>query len=97
MGNRLAGKDEAEYQITDAGASLVVTLGPDAPVGGRPTIYVDDMRTTRQHEFQPPADLGNDDLALLIYTSGSTGRPKGVLLDHRHAEVMSATMAQHFN
>ncbi|GAB3292511.1 class I adenylate-forming enzyme family protein [Parasphingorhabdus pacifica] len=89
-------EDEAEHQITDSGASLVVTLGPDAPVGGTPTIYVDDMRTTRQHESQPPADLGDDDLALLIYTSGSTGRPKGVLLDHRHAEVMSATMAQHF-
>ncbi|MBA8824155.1 acyl-CoA synthetase (AMP-forming)/AMP-acid ligase II [Saccharopolyspora lacisalsi] len=88
-------EDEAEYQITDAGASLVVTLAPDAPNGDRSAIHVDDMRTVRRGEPRPPAEVEDDDLALLIYTSGSTGRPKGVMLDHRHAEVMSATMAHH--
>ncbi len=88
-------EDEAGYQIDDAGAALVVNLGPDAPTGGKPVIHVDDMRTVSRGEPPPPADLGGDDLALLIYTSGSTGRPKGVLLDHRHAEAMSETMAQH--
>ncbi len=88
-------EDEARYQITDAGAALVVNSGPDAPTGGRPAVHVDDMRTARRGSSRPPAELSGDDLALLIYTSGSTGRPKGVLLDHRHAEAMSATMAQH--
>ncbi|NIJ12576.1 acyl-CoA synthetase (AMP-forming)/AMP-acid ligase II [Saccharomonospora amisosensis] len=86
---------EANYQIADSGASLVVTLGPGVSVAGRPAIHVDDMRTNRLREAQPPAAVSGDDLALLIYTSGSTGKPKGVLLDHRHAEVMSATMARH--
>ncbi|MGI5995336.1 MAG: class I adenylate-forming enzyme family protein [Saccharomonospora viridis] len=88
-------EDEAAYQINDAEAALVVNLGPDAPTGGRPAIHVDRMRTVRRNEPRPPVELDGEDLALLIYTSGSTGRPKGVMLDHRHAEAMSETMAQH--
>lgn len=88
---------EADYQINDAGASLVLNPGPTAPTGGRPAIHVDDMRTSHVGLPQAPVELAGDDLALLIYTSGSTGKPKGVMLDHRHAEVMSATMAEHFS
>ncbi len=86
---------EADYQIEDSGAKVVVNAGPDAPAGGRPVIHVDDMRTERRGDPVAPADLTGDDLALLIYTSGSTGRPKGVMLDHANAEAMSGTMAQH--
>jgi long-chain acyl-CoA synthetase len=88
--------DEADHQIADAGASLVVNLGPDAPTGGRPAIHVSDMRT----EGGPagaPAAIAGEDLALLIYTSGSTGRPKGVMLDHANVDAMSRTMAEHFS
>ena len=88
---------EAEHQITDAGASIVLNTGPEAPTGGCRTLHVDDVRTSRVRAAQAPVELAGDDLALLIYTSGSTGHPKGVMLDHRHAEVMSATMAQHFS
>ena len=86
---------EADYQIEDSGATVVVNLGPDAPTAGRPAIHVDGMRTTRVGDAVPPVQLTGDDLALLIYTSGSTGRPKGVMLDHANAEAMSSTMAQH--
>lgn len=86
---------EAEHQLGDSGAAVVVNLGPDAPSDGRCTIHVDDMRTERRGEPVRPVVLAGDDLALLIYTSGSTGHPKGVMLDHTHAEAMSRSMAEH--
>jgi long-chain acyl-CoA synthetase len=88
---------EADHQIGDSGAAVVVNLGPDAPSAGRPAIHVADMRVTAAGTPVPPVALRPDDLALLIYTSGSTGRPKGVMLDHANAEAMSSTMAQHFS
>ena len=87
--------NEADFQIEDSGAAIVVNLGPEAPTGGRRVIHVDDMRTERRGEAVAPVDLSGSDLALLIYTSGSTGRPKGVMLDHDNAEAMSGTMARH--
>ncbi|RLV55979.1 AMP-dependent synthetase [Aeromicrobium phragmitis] len=86
---------EADYQISDSGAKLVVNLGHSAPDGGRPAIPVDAMRTTLQGRRADPVPLIGDELALLIYTSGSTGRPKGVMLDHANAEAMSGMMARH--
>ncbi|CCG03158.1 class I adenylate-forming enzyme family protein [Blastococcus saxobsidens] len=86
---------EADHQITDSGATVVVNLGPDAPTGGCAAIHVGDMRVTGGVAV-PPVDLRGEDLALLIYTSGSTGRPKGVMLDHANAEAMSGIMAAHF-
>ena len=88
--------NEADHQIQDSGASLVVNLGSDAPTGGRPAIHVEDMRTRRTGEPAAPARLDGGDLALLIYTSGSTGRPKGVMLDHANVEAMSSMMTEHF-
>jgi long-chain acyl-CoA synthetase len=87
---------EADHQIADSGATVVVNLGPEAPTGGRPTIHVQDMRVAEGGAPIPPVPLRPADLALLIYTSGSTGRPKGVMLDHANAEAMSSTMADHF-
>ena len=87
---------EADHQIADSGATVVVNLGPDAPTAGRPVIHVGEMRAVSAGAPVPPVALRPDDLALLIYTSGSTGRPKGVMLDHANAEAMSSTMAQHF-
>jgi len=88
---------EADHQIQDSGAVLVLNLDDRAPTGGRPAIQVDDMRTTPTGNTVAPVPLRPDDLALLIYTSGSTGRPKGVMLDHAHAEAMSSIMAAHFS
>ncbi len=87
---------EADYQIIDAGAAVVVNAGPDAPNGGRPSIAVDDLRRTRRGDRSlsaPATEPG--DLALLIYTSGSTGRPKGVMLSHSNIGAMAAMMAEH--
>jgi acyl-CoA synthetase (AMP-forming)/AMP-acid ligase II len=94
--NPLFTASEADHQIADSGAVVVVNLGPDAPTGGRSVIHVGDMRTTVVGVPVPPVALRPHDLALLVYTSGSTGRPKGVMLDHANAEAMSSIMAAHF-
>lgn len=86
--------DEAEHQIGDAGAVLVVNLGPDAPTGGRPALGVDDFARGRDGENAAPAPLTGDDLALVIYTSGSTGRPKGVMISHGNADAMTDSMVE---
>ena len=88
---------EAEHQITDANAALVVNAGPGAPTGGRKSIGVDELITAAATtDVSPaangPADLHPDDLALVIYTSGSTGRPKGVMLTHSNIDAMSTAM-----
>lgn len=66
---------EADYQIDDAGASLVVKSSPDAPDGGRRSLLVDELRPAPAGRVQLGPTSSNGDLALLVYTSGSTGRP----------------------
>ncbi|WP_234350841.1 class I adenylate-forming enzyme family protein [Streptomyces sp. JHA19] len=83
---------EADYQITDADAVLVVNAGPGAPDGGRTAIAVDELRRTPTDRTLPAPDTRHDDLALLVYTSGSTGRPKGVMLDHGNIDAMTSQM-----
>jgi long-chain acyl-CoA synthetase len=84
--------NEADYQIIDSGAVLVVNEGPEAPTGGRPALSVSDLATSAGSPVPEPVTTG-DDLALIIYTSGSTGRPKGVLLDHDRLFHMADSMA----
>jgi acyl-CoA synthetase (AMP-forming)/AMP-acid ligase II len=94
--NPLFTANEADYQIDDARAVVVVNLGADAPDGGRPSIAVDDLRRTRRGDRTlPEPATTSEELALLIYTSGSTGRPKGVMLSHGNIGAMAAMMAEH--
>ncbi|WP_306318558.1 MULTISPECIES: class I adenylate-forming enzyme family protein [unclassified Streptomyces] len=87
---------EADYQIADSGAVLVVNSGAAAPDGGRPAIAVDDLRRTPtgRRAIPLPVTAGGD-AALLIYTSGSTGRPKGVILDHANVAAMVRSISAH--
>lgn len=91
---------EAEHQLVDSGARLLVNLGPDAPHGGLPTIAVDDLDVERHDvdALPPPPDdhEAREAVALLIYTSGSTGRSKGVMLTHANVSAMAAQMVRHF-
>lgn len=87
--------DEAEHQVDDSGATLVVNTGPEAPTGGRPSVVVDDLVDRADDQALPaPAPLTAEDLALVIYTSGSTGRPKGVMITHGNVDAMTASMAE---
>ncbi|NLU68784.1 AMP-binding protein [Streptomyces sp. HNM0574] len=86
---------EADYQISDSGAVLVVNAGPGAPDGGRPSLVVDDLRQTPEGHALPEPSTDPADRALLIYTSGSTGRPKGVILDHANIDAMVASISSH--
>ncbi|AWH90928.1 class I adenylate-forming enzyme family protein [Dietzia lutea] len=87
---------EAEYQVTDSGAVLVVNEGQDAPPVGRPAIAVDEMQTVVPLGWQPETAAGSD-VALLIYTSGSTGRPKGVMLTYDNLYYMGSALAEHLS
>jgi len=84
---------EAEYQITDADADLVIVADASVSSAGRPKLVVDDLRISTT--AQPPAPVTTEsDLALLIYTSGSTGKPKGVMLSHSNVSAMASMMDQ---
>lgn len=86
--------DEANYQLADSGARIVIASsavgsGLDAEV-----LAVEAIATTASRRL-PPAPVQADDIAMLIYTSGSTGKPKGVMLDHANCDAASAIMADH--
>ena len=84
---------EADHQINDSGAVVVVTTDPGAAHGSATVLGVDDLAATPAGTLSP-AETAPNDLALLVYTSGSTGRPKGVMLDHANIEAMIASMGE---
>jgi acyl-CoA synthetase (AMP-forming)/AMP-acid ligase II len=90
---------EARYQITDAGATLVVADGPGAAMlrdGPYRIIGLDDV-TAPPRPAAPPALVTDPEaLALLIYTSGTTGRPKGVMLDHANVSATARIIIDWF-
>ncbi|WP_405490716.1 class I adenylate-forming enzyme family protein [Nocardia sp. NBC_00511] len=67
---------EAEYQIADSGAAVVVV---DGIALAAPILEVAEFATADVEYIAPAMEA---ELALLIYTSGTTGKPKGVMLDH---------------
>ncbi|MFF3457003.1 class I adenylate-forming enzyme family protein [Streptomyces sp. NPDC002730] len=97
--------NEAEYQMADSAAKVVVGQDDDGLDLSVPRIDVAELRTTAGSAGTanaageawggrgetPPA---TDALALLIYTSGTTGRPKGVMLSHANLEAMSTMMIE---
>jgi acyl-CoA synthetase (AMP-forming)/AMP-acid ligase II len=89
-------KPEIAYVLTDCGAKLLVHEAslserlPDArdvpDLVHR--IAVDDDATSQfsvlldHAPSSTPAEVGEEDTAMILYTSGTTGRPKGAMLAH---------------
>jgi len=88
-------KPEIAYVLTDCGAKLLVHEAaladrlPDArdvpDLVHR--IAVEDGRASQfasllDNPAATPAEIGEEDTAMILYTSGTTGRPKGAMLAH---------------
>jgi acyl-CoA synthetase (AMP-forming)/AMP-acid ligase II len=90
-------KPEIAYVLNDCGAKLLIHEGtladrlPDARdvPGLMHRISIDDDESASQFSalatndpLQEPANVGEEDTAMILYTSGTTGRPKGAMLAH---------------
>ncbi|MFQ6330632.1 class I adenylate-forming enzyme family protein [Nocardia sp. CWNU-33] len=87
---------EANSQMTDTGAKVLITAQPpaaDAPVHA--VITADDL-TTADPDAAEPARLRNDTLALLICTTGITGEPNRVTIDHANLTAMCRMVIEAF-
>jgi acyl-CoA synthetase (AMP-forming)/AMP-acid ligase II len=69
-----AARDEADRQVADSGASLLVTSVAAIAASSRPN---------GRPEAPPRPRVQPDALALLPYSSGTSGLPKGVIVAHR--------------
>lgn len=87
---------EAEYQLSDSSAAVVVAQAPIGAAGARTLLRVDDLATEPSPGWAPPRPPTEADDALLIYTSGSTGRPKGVLLGHDNLHFFARSAGEFF-
>jgi long-chain acyl-CoA synthetase len=99
-------KPEIAYVLADCGAKVLIheaTLADRLPetrdVAHRIAID-DDARLSRFSELSDhalataPADVGEEDTAMILYTSGTTGKPKGAMLAHCniiHSSMVFAT------
>lgn len=84
---------EAEYQVADSGARVLVTHD-GLSLEGVTTLAPEDLTAPGAGVDVSPAEPDLDALALLVYTSGTTGRPKGVELTHANLDAMTAAMVE---
>jgi long-chain acyl-CoA synthetase len=92
-------KREAEHQVTDSGARLVVVddVSSSKVAGGvaRVCVIAELLQRHGPTDVGPPR-TDPDELALVIYTGGTTGRPKGVMLDHANLSATAAMIVDWF-
>jgi long-chain acyl-CoA synthetase len=88
---------EANYQLSDAAARvLIVEAAPEFDTGV-PAITADELDSgVAMAGLLEASPAQENALALLIYTSGTTGRPKGVMLDHANLNAMCQAVIDGF-
>jgi long-chain acyl-CoA synthetase len=92
-------RPEAQYQVADSGARLVVVDGSswskdEGGVAG--VCAVDELLGRDVATAVTAPSTQPDELALIIYTGGTTGRPKGVMLDHANLVATAAMIVDWF-
>ncbi len=96
--NPVYGAEEVRFQLQDAGASMLITIGmfaetAQAAIDGTDVSEVltldgaegtgNALELLGEPIEQVPVDL-DDDVVVLPYSSGTTGLPKGVMLTHHN-------------
>jgi long-chain acyl-CoA synthetase len=88
--NPRAHPHELEFQLADAGVSLVIAAAgsPARTAGERLHVPVIEADAFREMEALAPGPVPScrpaEDPAVLLYTGGTTGTPKGATLTHRN-------------
>jgi long-chain acyl-CoA synthetase len=92
-------RSEAQYQVADSGAQLVVvdeSSWSKVEDGVARVCAVDELFRRDVGTVVTARSTEPDDLALMIYTGGTTGRPKGVMLDHANLVATTAMIVDWF-
>jgi long-chain acyl-CoA synthetase len=92
-------RPEAQYQVADSGAQLVVvdeSSWSKVEDGVARVCAVDELLRRDVATAVKARSTEPDELALMIYTGGTTGRPKGVMLDHANLVATAAMIVDWF-
>jgi long-chain acyl-CoA synthetase len=87
---------EVTYQVSDAGAKVLIVEETPEFDAGVPVVGTDQLDNDLSAPGAESPHEADDALALLIYTSGTTGRPKGVMLDHANLDAMCRAVIDGF-